>query len=105
MRLSSLAALAFAASAAPALAEDLVFDLINDSSANLQELYVSAHEADNWGADILGRDVLEAGADGNVTISDGKATCDYDMRFVMDNGNTIDGTANLCETNSFTIHD
>jgi hypothetical protein len=55
------AAVICAAVAAPALAEDLTFTLINNSSVNLNELYVSAHEADTWGDDILGTDVLAAG--------------------------------------------
>jgi hypothetical protein len=40
-----------------------------------------------------------------VTIADGMETCSYDMRFVMDNGNTIEGSADLCTTNEFTITD
>lgn len=107
MRLNTLIAafVASAAFAAPALAEDLVFSLINNSTANLQEFYVSASEADNWGDDILGRDVLAAGENGDVTIADGMETCSYDMRFVMDNGNTIEGSADLCTTKEFTITD
>jgi hypothetical protein len=107
MRMKSLVAsiVLGMAVAAPVLAEDLVFALTNDSSANLQELYVSASDADAWGDDILGRDILAAGESGDVTITDGMETCAYDLRFVMDNGNTIEGSADLCETNSFTMHD
>jgi hypothetical protein len=107
MRLNTFAATfaVVAACAAPAMAEDLVFSLINNSTANLQEFYVSAAEADTWGDDILGMDVLAAGENGDVTIADGMDTCTYDMRFVMDNGNTIEGSADLCTTNEFTITD
>ena len=104
MRLISTA-VALILTAAPALAEDLLFDLINDSSANLRELYVSASETDTWGDDILGMDLLNAGEAGTVTIADGMETCAYDMRFVMDSGVTIEDSADLCETNSFTITD
>lgn len=107
MRLNTFAAsfLIAAAVAVPAVAEDLVFSLINNSTANLQELYVSASETDSWGDDTLGMDVLAAGEKGDVTITDGKETCAYDLRFVMDNGNTIEGSADLCTTNEFTITD
>lgn len=91
--------------AAPAFAQDLVFDLINTSSANLQELYVSPAASDAWGDDILGMDVLASGEQGAVTIADGESVCSYDLQFVMDNGATIEGTADLCETNQFTLHD
>lgn len=104
MRLISTA-VALILTTAPACAEDLLFNLANNSSANLQELYVSAAEADDWGDDILGLDLLNAGESGEVTIADGMETCTYDMRFVMDSGVTIEGTADLCETRSFTITD
>ena len=107
MRMSRFVSTVFIslAVAAPAFAEDLVFSLTNDSSFNLQEFYVSASEAEAWGEDILGRDVLASGEEGDVTIADGRDVCSYDMRFVMDNGNTIEGSADLCETNAFTIND
>ncbi len=89
----------------PAAAEDLVFDLINNSSANLQEMYASPVGTDTWGDDILGAEVLASGENGAVTIMDGEATCAYDMRFVMDNGATLEGSADLCEMASFTLTD
>ena len=88
-----------------AKAEDLVFDLINNSSVDLHELYVSAHEADEWGEDILGTDLLAAGETGTVTIADGKETCDYDLRFVAEDGSALERNVNLCEMASFTLTD
>ena len=90
---------------APAHADDLLFDLTNSSTADLQELYVSASDTDAWGEDILGQDVLAADEAANVTIPEGTDTCAFDLRFVMDNGNIIEGSADLCTTNSFTITD
>ena len=104
MYLKSLAA-CLCLTAAPALAEDLVFDLINSSSANLQELYVSPANSDTWGEDILGIDVLAVGEQGAVTIADGESVCAYDLQLVMDSGATLEGTADLCETRQFTITD
>jgi hypothetical protein len=98
------AAVAIAA-ASPALAEDLVFTLINDSSVNLVEMYVAPHSSDSWGENILSVDTLAAGEQGEITIADGEETCDYDMRFVMDNGATVDGNQDLCELGTFTLHD
>lgn len=104
MYLKTLAA-CLCLTAAPAFAEDLVFDLINSSSASLQELYVSSANSDDWGDDILGMDVLAAGEKGAVTIADGESVCAYDLQFVMDSGVTLEGTADLCETKQFTITD
>lgn len=94
-----------AAVVGPAAAEDLVFDLINNSTANLQELYVSPVGTDSWGEDVLGMELLAAGENGNVTIADGDATCAYDLRFVMDTGATLEGSTDLCEMASFTLTD
>lgn len=106
MRIIGLAAaFTVAALAAPALAEDLVFDLINNSSYALQELYVSPAAADEWGDDVLGVDILAAGEQGTVTIADGETTCAYDLRFVTDTGNEVTGSVDLCETHTFTLND
>ncbi|MGV8952906.1 MAG: hypothetical protein ACOH2M_17545 [Cypionkella sp.] len=89
--------------AAPAFAEDLVFDLINSSSVSLHELYVAPHDSDQWGDDILGTDTLAAGETGSVTIADGKDTCDYDMRFVAEDGSELERNVDLCKLGSFTL--
>ena len=71
MRFTSFAAAACAALsfAAPAFAEDLQFTLINNASQPLTNLYISLPEADEWGDDILGVDVLGVGETGTVTIT------------------------------------
>jgi hypothetical protein len=91
--------------AAPASAEDLVFDLINNSSVTLHELYVSAHDADTWEEDILGTDTLASGETVSVTIADGKDTCDYDLRFVAEDGSELERNVDLCKMSSFTLTD
>jgi hypothetical protein len=104
MRIATVAAL-IATLAAPAFAEDVEFDLINDSSADLRELYVSPVGTDSWGEDILGTDVLAVGESGVVTIGDDAEFCDFDMRFVMADGSELERGADLCEMSSFTLTD
>lgn len=106
MRFTTFAAAAVAtAIAMPALAEDLQFTLINNASQPLSNLYISLPEADEWGDDILGVDVLGVGETATVTIAGGAEVCSYDLQFVMENEAMVEGTANLCETNTFTLHD
>ncbi len=97
--------LSLSALSAPAFAEDLVFDLINNSSVNLQELYVSPAETNTWGDDILGVEILAAGETGTVTITDGLETCAYDLRFVTDTGVEVTSSQDLCELATFTLND
>lgn len=104
MRTAACLTAAILLAASPALAEDLVFTLVNDSSLTLVEMYVSPHAAETWGENILYGPV-GPGEAGDITIADGETTCDYDMQFVMDNGNTVAGSQNLCELATFTLHD
>jgi hypothetical protein len=98
-----LLAIALAA-ASPAVAEDLVFTLINNSSVNITEMYVSKHSTNSWEENILSGSV-DAGTQAEVTIADGETTCDYDMRFVGDNGATHEVSQNLCELATYTLTD
>ena len=91
--------------AVPAFAEDLVFTLVNNSSVNITEMYVSKHSTDQWEENILDGSTIDAGTQSDVTIADGATTCDYDMRFVADNGATHEVSQNLCELATYTLTD
>ena len=104
MRYFAMFTAAAIAAASSAAAQDLVFTLVNDSSLNLVEMYVAPHSSDAWGDNIL-YGQLDAATQGEITIADGDTTCDYDQRFVMDNGAKVDGNQNLCELATFTLND
>ncbi|KAF0137849.1 MAG: hypothetical protein FD152_159 [Xanthobacteraceae bacterium] len=89
----------------PAMAEDLIFTLVNDSSLAITEMYVSAVGEDQWGENILMVDAVEPGVSGDVTIADGLEVCDYDLRFVTAEGAEAEKTQNLCEVATFTVSD
>ncbi len=90
--------------AAPALANDLTFTLSNQSAADLTEFYASAANVDNWEENILGGAVLSAGASGEVTITGADDNCNYDLRMVFSDGDTLESSSNLCENSTFTIN-
>lgn len=104
MRLLALAAV-LTAFAAPAMAEDLEFTLINDSSHDVTEMYLSPHEKDSWGENILSVDKVAAGTQGTISITDGEEVCDYDMRFVTAEGASLEDTQDMCKLGSYTLHD
>ena len=103
LTIAAAATLAFVS--VPAFAEDLTFTLVNKSSVGVVELYVSPHSAEEWGENILTVEALKAGDKGNITITDGAATCDYDLRFVTDSGVTADAEQDLCAKQTFTLKD
>ena len=99
--------LAFAAAgvltAVPATAQDVLFELINNSQVTLMEFYASPTYDQYWGDDILGNQVVPPGTSGTVTIADGETTCVYDMLFVMEGGQEITGQADSCAYARFVL--
>ena len=104
MRLSPLLVPALLLSG-PAMAEDLVFTLVNDSSHTIVEMYVSPTGEELWGDNILTVDAVPPGAEGDVTIADGLDVCDYDLRFITAEGGDAAKTQNLCDMAVFTVTD
>lgn len=98
--LALAAALAF--SAMPALADDIVFTLTNATSVDMVEFYASPTSADDWEDDILGADILPAGAQAEVTIG-GDRGCDYDVKAVFADGDEVTEQLNICEIDDLTI--
>ena len=105
MRLLTLAAVLAASAAAPAFAEDLQFTLINNSSNDITEMYLSPHEQNTWGENILSVPSVAAGTQGTISVADGETVCDYDIKVVVTSGATAESTQNLCELATFTVHD
>ena len=100
------ASLLSVAGIAAAAAEDLVFTLDNETSADLTEFYTSPVNVNDWESDVLGADVLPAGSAIEITIADGRTQCNYDMKFVFTDGTTLekDGV-DLCNLDTYTLTD
>lgn len=102
-----MAALVLAGTALPVAAEDIYFTLVNESRRSLHYFYAAPSTDNYWGPDLLrGGHTLRAGYEGTVTISDGSTECNYDFKFVMDDGSeTVVNRINICELGSYTIYD
>lgn len=101
-----LIGLAFAAVATlgitSANALDRRVDIINETSSVIVEFYASSVGVNDWEEDILGPDVLAAGASVMVNIDDGTGYCRYDFMAVFDDGEeVIQENVNVCEISSF----
>lgn len=92
-----------AALATPALAEDVTYQLNNTSALTLMEFYTSPANTDDWGPDILGAEVIAPGGSGTVTIADGSSACVYDIMFVMEDGQELVDTVDICQLASYTL--
>ena len=61
-------------------------------------LNVSPSSSNQWGPDILGREVLANGEDAEVTFDRDEDHCNYDIRVTYDDGTANDERGiNLCE--------
>jgi hypothetical protein len=89
--------------AAPAVAQDIQYELVNNSALTLMEFYSSPVSAPMWGDDILGADYLAPGESGTVTFDDAGGECLFDLQFVMEDGSTIEGQADVCATGQFVL--
>lgn len=83
---------------APAFAEDLVFQLTNNSSFTVTNFYTSPATTDEWEEDVFGEGVFPSGNTVSVTIADGSDQCVYDMKFVPEEAEEfIVAGIDLCE--------
>ena len=94
---------ALALLAAPALAQDVSYDLVNDTGLTLMEFYSSPASSGEWGGDILGANVIAPGESGTVSISDPAGECAYDFRSVFEDGSELVETHDICSMASYTL--
>lgn len=101
------AAIALSGAAAPALAQDIEFQLINDSSQTITYFYASPSSESNWGDDLFEElGVLEPGYSATVFIGDGSDECLYDFRFeTAEGGELNEYEVDICELASYTVTD
>jgi hypothetical protein len=93
--------------AAPALAEDLEFMLVNEASSDLVGFYVSPASSDSWEESLIPTgNYLAPGYEIGVLIADGLSTCVYDIRGVFrDGGDAEDFGLDLCDLGEYTFTD
>ncbi len=101
------AAAALALSATSAFAEDLYFQVINNSSLHVDYFYASPSNTSDWGPDLLGpNNRLYAYSQGTATIADGSNQCLYDFKYVMSDGQVYyEERIDLCSLGSYTIYE
>lgn len=104
--LGATAALLLVALPGVALAEDLIFTLTNNSSYAVKNFYTSPADVENWEEDVFGEQYLPAGNFVSVTIGDGRETCVYDMKFILeDDSEFVEQAVDLCELGEYTLSD
>ncbi len=85
-----------------ALAEDLDFVIVNETSVDLIEFNVSPASSNSWEGNLLQGDYLASDYEVGVLIADGLITCVYDIRGKFSDGEAVeDYGLDLCELGEY----
>ena len=80
------------------------FSIVNNTGQAVMTLNVSPTSEEQWGPDILGRDVLANGETAQIQFERGESQCNWDIRVTYEDGDTGDWrNVNLCETATVTL--
>ena len=66
------------------------FELVNNTGVEINALYVTPHNANEWGDDILGVDTLPAGESVEITFSRKETAKMWDLRVEDEDGAFIE---------------
>ena len=83
---------AAAANASPASSErggKQDFSLVNSTGVEINKVFISPHDADDWEEDILGRDTLPAGQSVDIKFDRDEQAAMWDLRVEDSQGNSI----------------
>ena len=102
-----VAVLALAASSSSlgaAQRKNLDFTLVNKTGVDIMEVYLSPTSDDQWGEDVMGRDILEDGEKVDIKFSSEETECNWDMKVIDEDDDEIVWTKlNLCTANEITV--
>ena len=76
------------ANTSSAAAQD--FTLVNETGVEIDKVYISPHDADDWEEDILGKDTLPTGQSVEVKFSRDETAANWDLRIEDKEGNAIE---------------
>ncbi len=77
-----------ASSSQPGGAQD--FTLVNATGVEIDKVYISPHDADDWEEDILGKDTLPSGQSVEIKFSREETAANWDLRIEDKEGNGIE---------------
>lgn len=83
---------------------NLDFTLVNKTGLTINEVYLSPTNDDEWGEDVMGRDVLKNGEKVDITFASSETECNWDLKIVDADDDDVEWTKlNLCTANEITL--
>ena len=87
-----------------AFAGDQDFVLINKTGLTIDEFYVSPADDDEWGEDVLGKDVLKNNESVEIKFSRKETDCIWDIKIVDEDDDPVTWTdIDLCKASEITL--
>jgi hypothetical protein len=81
------------------------FTLVNSTGVEINKLFISPHDKDDWEEDILGRDTLPSGQSVDIKFDRDEKAAMWDLRVEDSQGNSIVWeNLNLLEISKITLH-
>lgn len=81
------------------------FTLVNKTGIEIHSVYVSPHNEDEWGEDVLGRDTLDTGEEVDIEFSRSEKAKIWDLRVEDQKGAFIEWEKfNLLEISKVTLY-
>lgn len=81
------------------------FTLVNDTGVTIHHVYITQHNSDTWGEDIMGTDVFMDGDETDISFQSIEDVCLWDLKIDDADGNAITWyNIDLCEYYTVTLH-
>ena len=89
--------------ASNAAAQD--FTLVNATGVEIDKVFISPHDKNDWEEDILGKDTLASGESVKITFDDHDKHVHWDLKVTDKDGNALEWyDLNLIEIDEVTLH-
>jgi len=90
-------------SASEAGAQD--FTLVNETGVEIDKVFISPHDKDDWEEDVLGKDTLPTGQSVDIKFDRDETAAEWDLRIEDKEGTSIEWTnLNLLKISKVTLH-
>ena len=81
------------------------FTLVNSTGVEINKVFISPHDTNDWEEDILGRDTLPSGESVDIKFHRSEKAAKWDLRVEDMQGNAIEWeNLNLLEISKVTLH-
>ena len=81
------------------------FTLVNQTGVEIDKVFISPHDKDDWEEDILGKDTLPNGESVDIKFHRAETAAEWDLRIEDKGGNAIEWeNLNLLKISKLTLH-